>query len=1003
MKQKPNHFNRWCVAILAVFFCNTLLAQRTITGTVTDAQTKEPLIGANIIVVGTSIGTITEFDGSYTLNVPEGSTQLEFSYTGYANQRVTIGASNVLDIALQAGEILDEVVVIGYGTVKKEDATGAVNSVSSKDFNRGAIVSPDQLITGRVAGVQITSNSGEPGGQVSIRIRGGTSVNASNEPLYVIDGVPIDNAAHNPGGFSSGRNPLNFLNPNDIETFTVLKDASATAIYGSRGANGVIIITTKKGKTGAKGQVSYDGYYTSASFIDKPDVLNAQDFRNVVTFIAPERLTQLGNNNTDWFDEMTRIATGHSHTLSFSGGAENLGYRASLGFQSLEGIIQSSKTERTSYSLNLNQSFFDNRLNINFNLKGAVTNDQFDPGVVGAAYTFDPTQPVFDPANTKFAGYFEYGVALSPRNPVSSIEQIQDLGKSTRNIGNIEFEYKFDDFIPGLSAKLNLGYDGNTGERKRFLPTTYAIPPVSADTGELRIENFTRTNELLDFYLNYKTTIGANHRIDFTAGYSYQDFRGEFPSFRAFNLDNDLFTFNSTVPAREFEANNSVVENRLISFFGRANYVFRDKYLLTVTLRRDGSTRFGESNRWGLFPSAALAWRILEENFADGLSKTFSDLKLRLGYGITGNQDIGDFRYLPLYTLSDVRARYQFGNSFVTTARPDGYDPNLKWEETASYNVGLDFGLLNGKISGTLDYYYKKTEDLLFTVTVPAGTNLTDRVLTNIGSVENQGVELTLNAFVIDKKDFSWTVGLNAAQNTNKILSIDQVSTTGILTGFISGGVGNQIQILQVGQPVNSFYVYQHKTGTNGNPLADGIDHNDDGIINLADIYEDTNKDGRVDDKDRSPLEKPAPDIILGINSQLTFKGFDLNFILRGNIGNYVYNNNASNGGYFNRITLNPNYVNNIHQTALVTNFTDPQYFSNYYIEDASFLRLDNITLGYTLQPFKNSASLRLYATAQNLFTFTNYTGPDPEVGGGIDNNPYPRARTFVFGLSLGL
>lgn len=1003
MKLKSNLCSRVMLLSAILLWSNFLLAQRTLTGKVTDAQTSEPLIGANIVVVGTSLGTATDLEGNYTLEIPAGATQLVVSYTGYDEARVSIGTGNQLDISLTPGAALEEVVVIGYGTTRKSDATGAVNAIASKDFNRGAIVSPDQLITGKVAGVQITTNSGEPGGQSSVRIRGGTSVNASNEPLYVIDGVPIDNAPHNPGGFSSGRNPLNFLNPNDIETFTVLKDASATAIYGSRGANGVILITTKKGKAGERSRLTYDGYYTTAELAGSPDVFNAADFRNVVTYIAPSRLENLGTDNTNWFDEVTQTATGYSHNLSFTGGAEKMGYRLSVGHQDLKGVIRASETERTNFSLNYNHTLLNDRLNINANIKGSFTKDQYDPGVVGSASTFDPTQKIYDPTNTALGGYFEYGLAQAPRNPVSAVEQIQDFGKSFRNIGSIEFDYKLTDWIPGLSAKLNLGYDVNNGERKRFQPTTYNRPPVSAITGEIRNENFTRTNLLMDAYLNYNRTFGIDHRIDFTAGYSYQDFRNEYPSFRAYNLSTDIYGFNSTAPAANFENNNSVVENRLISFFGRANYTFADKYLLTVTVRRDGSTRFGPNNRWGTFPSAALGWRILQEGFAESLSNLFSDLKLRLGYGITGNQDIRDFGYLPTYSLSDARARYQFGDIFVTTARPNGYDPNLKWEETSSYNLGLDFGFLKGRINGTIDYYYKKTDDLLFTVAVPAGTNLTDRVLTNIGEVENQGIELSLNAFILDKGDFSWNVSFNAARNTNKILAIDQVSTSGIQTGGIAGGVGNNIQILQVGQPVNAFYVFQQKYGTDGNPLSDGVDNNEDGKIDLSDMYEDVNKDGAVNDFDRRPFEKPAPDIILGIGSQLNYKGFDLYFTLRGNVGNYVYNNNASNYGYYNRIAERFGFVNNANTSVLVTNFKNPQYFSDYYIEKASFLRVDNITLGYTLNQAAKNRSLRLYVTAQNPFVFTKYTGLDPEVGSGIDNNPYPRSRAYIFGVSLGL
>lgn len=1012
MKLKFYCFSRGWLVLASMLLCSSLFAQRTITGTVTDAENGEPLIGANILIVGTSTGTITDFDGKYSLEIPEGTTQLQFSYTGYSEKTVDIGASSVLDVTLSAGELLEEVVVIGYGTVKKGDATGAVNAVGDEDFNKGAIVSADQLLTGKVAGVQISTASGEPGGQSTIRIRGGTSVNASNEPLYVIDGVPIDNAPHNAFGGSNGRNPLNFLNPSDIETFTVLKDASATAIYGSRGANGVIIITTKKGKAGSRSNLTYDGYYTTAKVLEQPRNFNAEEFSNLTTFVAPNRLDQLGNANTNWYDEVLQTATGHNHNLSFSGGAENIGYRISLGYQNLEGIVRTSETERTSVAINYNQTLLDGRLKINANIRGAQTNDQFDPGVVGAATGYDPTQPVLNPDDPTFAGFFEYGSTQGARNPVSSIEQIQDFGKSFRTLGNIDFEYKLDDLVPGLSAKLILGVDINNGQRKKFQPTTYLNPLVSNRTGEIRIENFNRTNELLDFYLTYNKDFGV-HSINFTAGYSYQDFRSEFPSIEAFDLPNDQFDFDRPQNATEFRAFNSVVENRLISFFGRANYSFKDKYLLTASLRRDGSTRFGLSNRWGLFPSAAFAWRILEEDFASGLENIFSDLKLRISYGVTGNQEIGDFLFLPRYTTSTATARAQFGNSFVTTARPDGYDAGLKWEETVSYNIGLDFGFSNGRINGSLEYYNKRTDDLLFTVNVPAGTNLTDRVLTNIGELENTGVELTLNAAVIDTRKLSWNIAFNAAYNNNEILAIDQVGTGGILTGGIAGGVGNNVQVLEVGQPVNSFFLFEHLQGSNGLPLPEGIDHNDDGAIDDLDLYVDRNGDGVINDSDKRPIEKPAPDFLFGLTSNVNFQNFDLSFTLRANLGNYVYNNNASQRGYFNHLDERGDiFLNNLHQSVLLTNYQSEQYFSDYYLEDAAFLRMDNITLGYTFPNLGNNRSLRVYATAQNLFTLTEYTGFDPEVvnigsdrrtNGGIDNSPYPRARTLIFGLSLGL
>lgn len=977
-----------------------LLAQRDISGQITDAETGESLIGANILIVGTSTGTVTDFDGNFSMILPEGMNELEVSYTGYASKRVTVGAESVINVQLSAGEVLDEVVVIGYGTVKKEDATGSVNAVSDEDFNRGAIVSPDQLISGKVAGVQINKNSSEPGGGTSIRIRGGTSINASNEPLYVIDGVPIDNS-----GNIGTRNPLNFLNPSDIETFTVLKDASATAIYGSRGANGVIIITTKRGTSGSAGRLTYDGSITTSQIVNELPILGPQAFRNLVTFVAPERLEKLGNANTNWFDEVTQTAMGQSHNLSFVGGGTNTGYRVSVGYQNLEGVVRSTATERATVGLNYNHSLLDGDLDVNINIKGALTNDQFSSGL-GASWYFDPTQPIYDPDNTAFGGYWEYGEGLAPRNPVSGIEQIYNQGESVRALSNIEFDYKMDKLVPGLTAKLNLAYDANNGRADYFEPTTYKTSSVSNEVGLISISNFSRTSALLEAYLNYKRGFGAS-TLDFTAGYSYQDFKNVTPSFQAFDLTNDLFGTSSTSAATDFRAFNGVTQNRLISFFGRANLSIDNRYVLTATLRRDGSTRFGPESRWGLFPSAAFAWRILEEDFANNLRGLFSDLKLRIGYGITGNQDIGDFRYLALYSPSDARARYQFGNQFITTFRPDAYDAGLKWEETASLNVGLDFGFGNGRITGILEYYNKLTNDLLFQVNVPAGTNLSDLVLTNIGKLRNNGIELTLNAVAIDSRDFTWDLSGNLAFNQNEILEVEQTGETGIQVGGIAGGVGSTVQILQVGQPAFSFYLFEHKLDENGNPLVDGIDHNDNGITtvggDLSDIYVDTNGDGIVNDLDRRVIGNPAPDILLGLTSNMSYKNFDLSFTLRGAIGNEVYDNNASNGGYLSRVNERGNiFLNNVHESALVTRFNEPQYFSDYYLQDASFLRMDNLTLGYNFQNLGGSRSLRVYATGNNLFVLTDYTGLDPEVG-GIDNNPYPWARSFVFGLTLGL
>jgi len=986
-----------------LFFSGLALGQRQILGKVADADTGEGLIGATVNVPGTTMGTATDVDGNFRLTVPNETTQLRFNYTGYAEQIVALGAGNVLNVGLKSQATLQEVVVIGYGSVRKSDATGAVNAVSEKSFNKGAITSPQQLLAGKVAGVSITPNDGQPGGGASIRIRGGTSVSAGNEPLFVIDGVPIKN-----DGFDGGRNPLNFLNPSDIESMTVLKDASASAIYGSRGANGVIIITTKKGKKGESARVTYDGYYTTSEFADEPNVLNAEQFRNAVTFVAPNRLEKLGTANTNWFDQITQTAGGHSHSLTFTNGGTNSGFRASLGYQQLDGVIRTSGLERTSVGLSYTQSMFDDRLNLGLNAKGAFLRNQFEPGVIGSAWSFDPTQQVYDASNTNLGGYFEYNSSQAPRNPISGIEQIQNNGKSFRNLGNIEAEYFFKNWLPGLSAKLNLGYDANFGQQEIFTPTTYQNKIVSNRDGTINSKGFSRVNPLLEFYMNYKRNLGENNRIDLTGGYSYQSFIEKYSGFEAYNLTTNNLGVSGAGTALDAIPYFNELENRLISFFGRLNYSFKDRYLLTATLRRDGSTRFGPNNRWGLFPSAALGWRIMQEDWASNLGP-ISDLKLRVSYGVTGNQEIGDFNYLPLYAFSDLQSRYQFGYNngqpvFVTTARPNGYDPNLKWEETTSYNIGLDFGLFDGRVTGTFDYYNKRTDDLLFTVSIPAGTNLTDRILTNIGELENKGVELALNGFVLNKRDLSWELGFNIAANKNKVLAIDRISNQGVLAGGISGGVGNFVQILQVGQPVNSFFVFQHLMGEDGKPRVDGIDYNDDGAINLADMYADANGDGKVDDNDKRAYKKPAADLLIGITSTFNFKGFDLNFTMRGNAGNFVYNNNASSGGYLNRVNERGDlFLNNLHTSGLVTGFKAPQYFSDYYVEDASFLRMDNITLGYTLPKMPGRSTLRLYATAQNPFVWSRYSGLNPEVGNGIDNNPYPWSRTYVFGLSLGL
>ena len=977
------------------------LAQQTVTGTVTDGELGEPLIGATVLVVGESTGTVTEYDGTYAIEVVAPA-ELRFSYVGYAPQTLAVNpTTRTLDVTLAEGELLDEVVVVGYGSQRKGDLTGSIQAIDERQFNNGAIVEPTNLIAGKVAGVQVTTGSGAPGAGPEVRIRGGTSINASNTPLYVIDGVPLD------PGDAAGRGPLSFVNPADIATMTILKDASATAIYGSRGANGVVIITTKTGTASQAPRLTYDGSATVSTLpaAAAPDVLDAAAFRGLVdTLVGESRREQLGEAATDFYDEVTRAATGQQHSLAVSGGTASTTYRLSLGYLDLEGVLRGSSTRRSSASFNLRQELLDERLAIAASFKGSVTDDLFDPGVVQAAARFDPTQPVFAPdGDETFAGFFEYGTALAPRNPVSSVAQRSDESRILRGLGNVELSYDFRDLVEGLEGRLIGGFDILASQRDRYQPTTFATEAVSGFDGEARVETGQRTNRLLEGYLVFTRALSERHRLRLTGGYSYQDFAGANPGYRAFNFENDLFGTNTTVAATEFEAFNNTFENRLISFFGRANYNLDERVLVTATLRRDGSTRFGPGNQWGTFPSAAVAWRVLQEPWAGGLAEAFSDLKVRVGWGVTGNQDFDNFLYLPRYQLSDVRTRYPFGDRFVTTARPNGYDDGLQWEETASTNVGLDLGLLNGRLTTTLEYYHKRTDELLFTVNVPAGTNLTDRVLTNIGAVENEGVELTVGAVVLDTDTWRFDLSANASYNRNEVLEIDGDASARITRGGIEGGVGNTVQLIQVGEAVDAFYLYEQLYEPDGSPRRDGVDYNDDGQADLADLYADQNGDGVVNDEDLRIIGQPAPRMLFGLTGNVGYGPLDLAFTLRGAAGNDVYDNNASSLGFLDVVTLGPNFLGNVHASALTTGFQRAQFFSDYYLESGGFLRLDNVTLGYDVTDAAQAPlGLRVYATAQNLFVLSDYSGGDPELGtGGIDNAPYPRPRTYVLGARL--
>lgn len=969
--------------LVLVLLGTTAMAQRTISGTVTDTETSEPLIGASVVIVGTSNGAITDFDGKYTIDVPDGEVTLQFSYTGYNLVELKVGTSNTLDAQLSAGTVLDEVVVIGYGTVKREDATGAIQTVNPEEFNKGAVTSAQELLSGKVAGVQITTD-GSPGGGSTIRIRGGSSLNASNDPLIVIDGVPLA-----PGSVNGGRNPLSLVNPNDIESITVLKDASATAIYGSRASNGVIIITTKKGSLGKKISVNYNGSVGISQAVNTVDVLNANQYRALIEERFPNAddpaRTLLGDANTDWQDEILQNALFHDHNVNISGGVAGIPYRVSLGYTDQQGILKTDEFDRTTVGVNLTPGFMDNRLQITAGLKGSFSNNHFaDRGALGNAVRFDPTQPVLVDDQT-YGGYYTWlqsngngqPNSLAATNPLALLEQKDDESSVNRLITNFQVDYRFG-FLPELRANLNLAYDQSKSDGTVSIPENAAFAFDAIDgSGTANSYDQTRKNSLLEFYLNYAKDFGK-HRVDLMGGYSWQKFANE-SSFR-----------NSNIAGTDVTEGEDSDELFLLSLFGRLNYTFNEKFIVTATLRRDGTSRFSPDTRWGIFPSVGLAYKII-----DGQAGTLNNLKLRLGYGITGQQDVGgSYVSQARYLSSFENAQYGFGDDFIITLRPEGYDANIKWEETTTYNVGVDYTLFKDRIYGSIDYYFRETQDLLNTVNVPAGSNFRNRVTTNVGDLENQGVEVAVNIIPIQTKDILWDFGFNISANTNKITKLTATNDEdflGIATGGIDGGVGNTIQLHQVGSPASSFYVYEQIYDESGNPIEGSyVDRNNDGMISPEDLYIN---------------ENPAPDVFVGFTSMFSYKNLDFSFAGRANFGNYVYNNVLASQGIYNNLFQSTFFTSNVHAQTAQVNFEQPQLFSDFYLNDASFVRFDHITVGYNFNNLLNEkiSRLKLFLTVQNPFVITDYEGVDPEINGGIDNNIYPRARTFLMGINLNL
>jgi len=892
---------------------------------------------------------------------------------------------------VEQAELLSEFVVIGYGIQKKNDATGSVAAIGTDDFNKGLITSPQALMSGKVSGVQV-SGDGIPGGGAVIRIRGGSSMSASNDPLIVVDGIPLDN-----DGVSGSANSLNAVNPNDIETFTVLKDASATAIYGARASNGVIIITTKKGKEGDALKLSYSG---KASFYSAPnqiDVLTGTQFRAWVKELYGSTSNAnglLGNSYTNWQDEILRPAFGQDHYLVGTGAYKSLPYRVSVGYTNQDGILETSNFERKTGAIALNPSLFNNHLKVNVNAKAMQEANRFaNQGSLSSAMHFDPTKPVLSGNPFAYNGYTTWlqtngsglPITIATSNPVAMLNLREDISDVERLIGNVQLDYKFH-FFPDLHFNVNAAGDYSSSNGTIWVPASAALNYVrdnygTLDGGVRRAYKQDKKNELFDAYFNYVKEIGSvDGKIDFMAGYSWQHF------WRAGSAIEKNARVSRTLEDTDYET-----ESFLVSFFGRLNLSLKNKYLATFTLRQDGSSRFSEDNRWGLFPSAAAAWKISEEGFLKN-SELISELKLRVGYGVTGQQNIaGDYPYLARYTYSESNASYQLGNNFITTLRPEGYDRNLKWEETTTLNIGLDYGLFNDRIIGSVEYYQRKTEDLINFIPVPAGTNLTNQILTNIGNLENKGWEFSILGRPIVQKDLYWEIGANVAFNKNtitKLTNVDDPKYIGVATGGIAGGVGNNIQIHSVGHSSNSFYVYEQVYNSDGKPIEG--------------LYVDRNDDGVITGDDRYHYKSPAPKALFGFSSRLDYKNWDFSFAGRANIGNYVYNNVDSQNGVLGSIYNSVGYLINVTRDALFTKFQNPQYFSDYYVQDASFFRMDHMSLGYQLNDIINkSIDVHLSLTVQNAFVITNYTGLDPEVFGGVDYNIYPRPRTILLGVKL--
>lgn len=993
MKNKLiKHFS--IVSFILMILCvqNIMAQKRTVSGIVTDSK-NEPLIGVNVTIKNASTtGTITDIDGKYSLEIPSGNSVLVFSTAGYSTQEVKVSNQSVVDIVLKDDmQALEEVVVVGYGTMKKSDLTGSVSSITSDNFKLGTDLTPQQLMQGAFSGVNISQNSGKPGGSNTIRVRGGTSITASNDPLYVIDGVPISTSAGvNQSNIGSSTtdffdqepiNPLSNINPNDIESINILKDASATAIYGSRGANGVIMITTKKGKAGMR-QLDYSFNLGVSTVAKKLDVLTGDEYRKTVSELGLT-LDDKGQN-TDWQDVIFRTAISQNHYVSFMSGSENTSYRASAGYSNQNGVMEGSGMKSANARMNINHKALNDKLKLNMNISYGETNSDQAPvsNTVGSemgssmlyeAYVFNPTYPIYNEEGDY------YDVPPYRVNPASFSKELLDERATSQFLGNLTADWNF--YKP-FTLQVNAGYNKNTINRNSYISKSNLLG--NGNNGYVTVQKLSDYSKLLETILKYNQSFGK-HNIDAMVGYSWQYFYSEGQTTKAYGFLSDNFKWYSLAAAQTVESVSSYAEsNTLISMYGRINYNYADKYLLTATVRRDGSSRFGSGNKWGIFPSVAASWRISQEDFFQ--NDIMSDLKLRASFGITGSQEIGN--YNSLSTLGASTNGYLVGGEKITIVLPQQYtNPDLKWEQTAQTDIGIDFGFLNGKIRGSIDYYYKKTTDLLLSVAVPSPSLITTQIA-NVGTVTNQGIELDLSFDLMRTKNFAWDANLNLSHNKNEVVSLSNGQWTGdnmqVAPCQGQGLSGTYAQLIMPGQPIGTFY------GKRFIGVVDGVEQ-------------------FANDGEPEVIGCAQPDLTFGLGTNLQYKNWTLSLNFRGSIGNDVYNCTANNLAYLSNLP-----GRNVLKEAVTSgvNRDQAKVYSSRFIEDGSFVRLDNLSLGYNFSlPKLYISNARVFVSAQNLFVITGYSGADPEVNSeisrtgvaplGVDYLSYPKARIFSMGINL--